>query len=74
MTAFPHLFSPLRMGHIELPNRIVHDPTHLSSTHADGEDSERDNAHRSASATSPITRTLPAAARASSSSAPQRQT
>jgi 2,4-dienoyl-CoA reductase-like NADH-dependent reductase (Old Yellow Enzyme family)/thioredoxin reductase len=43
--AFPHLFSPLRMGTIELPNRIVHVPTDISSSHADGEVSERDIHH-----------------------------
>ena len=42
---FPHLFSPLQLGHIELPNRIVHVPTDISSSHADGEVSERDIAH-----------------------------
>jgi 2,4-dienoyl-CoA reductase-like NADH-dependent reductase (Old Yellow Enzyme family)/thioredoxin reductase len=43
--AFPHMFSPLQMGNIELPNRIVHVPTDISSSHADGEVSERDIAH-----------------------------
>jgi 2,4-dienoyl-CoA reductase-like NADH-dependent reductase (Old Yellow Enzyme family) len=43
--AFPHLFSPLQLGNIELPNRIVHVPTDISSSHADGEVSERDIAH-----------------------------
>ncbi len=43
--AFPHLFSPLQMGNIELPNRIVHVPTDISSSHADGEVSERDIHH-----------------------------
>jgi len=47
MAAFPHLFSPLTMGNIELPNRIVHVPTDISSSHADGEVSERDIAHHS---------------------------
>ncbi len=42
---FPHLFSPLQLGNIELPNRIVHVPTDISSSHADGEVSERDIAH-----------------------------
>ena len=37
---FPHLFSPLTLGNIELPNRIVHVPTDISSSHADGEVSE----------------------------------
>jgi 2,4-dienoyl-CoA reductase-like NADH-dependent reductase (Old Yellow Enzyme family)/thioredoxin reductase len=43
--AFPNLFSPLQLGTIELPNRIVHVPTDISSSHADGEVSERDIAH-----------------------------
>jgi 2,4-dienoyl-CoA reductase-like NADH-dependent reductase (Old Yellow Enzyme family)/thioredoxin reductase len=43
--AFPHLFSPLRIGEMELPNRIVHVPTDISSSHADGEVSERDIHH-----------------------------
>ena len=42
---FPHLFSPLQMGGMELPNRIVHVPTDISSSHADGEVSERDIHH-----------------------------
>ncbi|HEX8940868.1 MAG TPA: FAD-dependent oxidoreductase [Candidatus Limnocylindrales bacterium] len=43
--SFPHLFSPLQLGNFELPNRIVHVPTDVSSSHADGEVSERDIAH-----------------------------
>ncbi|MEI7743249.1 MAG: NAD-binding protein [Chloroflexota bacterium] len=43
--AYPNLFSPLQMGNIELPNRIVHVPTDISSSHADGEVSERDIHH-----------------------------
>ena len=46
--AFPHLFSPLRIGDMELPNRIVHVPTDISSSHADGEVSERDIHHHTA--------------------------
>ena len=34
--AFPHLFSPLQLGNIQLPNRIFHVPTDISSSHADG--------------------------------------
>lgn len=45
MSAFPHLFSPLALGNIELANRIVHAPTDISSSHADGEVSERDIYH-----------------------------
>ena len=39
--AFPNLFSPIQLGSLELPNRIVHAPTDISSSHADGEVSER---------------------------------
>lgn len=42
---FPHLFSPLQLGPLTLPNRIVHVPTDISSSHADGEVSERDIHH-----------------------------
>jgi 2,4-dienoyl-CoA reductase-like NADH-dependent reductase (Old Yellow Enzyme family)/thioredoxin reductase len=45
MAAFPHLFSPLQLGSMELANRIVHVPTDISSSHADGEVSERDIHH-----------------------------
>jgi 2,4-dienoyl-CoA reductase-like NADH-dependent reductase (Old Yellow Enzyme family)/thioredoxin reductase len=45
MTPFPHLFSPIQLGNLELPNRIVHVPTDISSSHADGEVSERDLHH-----------------------------
>jgi 2,4-dienoyl-CoA reductase-like NADH-dependent reductase (Old Yellow Enzyme family)/thioredoxin reductase len=42
---FPHLFSPIQLGDVELANRVVHVPTDISSSHADGEVSERDIAH-----------------------------
>jgi 2,4-dienoyl-CoA reductase-like NADH-dependent reductase (Old Yellow Enzyme family)/thioredoxin reductase len=45
MASYPHLFSPIRLGNLELPNRIVHVPTDISSSHADGEVSERDIHH-----------------------------
>ncbi len=45
MAPFPHLFSPIQLGNLELPNRIVHVPTDISSSHADGEVSERDIGH-----------------------------
>ncbi|HET9520732.1 MAG TPA: FAD-dependent oxidoreductase [Candidatus Limnocylindrales bacterium] len=45
MAQFPHLFSPIQLGGLELPNRIVHVPTDISSSHADGEVSERDIHH-----------------------------
>ncbi len=34
--AFPNLFSPLQLGSIELPNRIVQVPTDISPSHAAG--------------------------------------
>ena len=45
MPSFPHLFSPIQLGGLELPNRVVHVPTDISSSHADGEVSERDVHH-----------------------------
>jgi 2,4-dienoyl-CoA reductase-like NADH-dependent reductase (Old Yellow Enzyme family)/thioredoxin reductase len=45
MASFPHLFSPIQLGNLELANRVVHVPTDISSSHADGEVSERDIAH-----------------------------
>ena len=45
MPSFPHLFSPIQLGNLELANRVVHVPTDISSSHADGEVSERDIAH-----------------------------
>ena len=38
---YPHLFSPLRIGHVELPNRICHVPTDISSADADGSVNQR---------------------------------
>ena len=45
--AFPNLFRPIQLGNMTLANRIVHVPTDISSSHADGEVSERDIAHHS---------------------------
>ncbi|MBE3572486.1 MAG: FAD-dependent oxidoreductase [Moorella humiferrea] len=45
MSNFPNLFKPIRIGNLELPNRIVHVPTDISSSHADGSVSERDIIH-----------------------------
>lgn len=47
MDHFPNLFKPVRIGDLELPNRIVHVPTDISSSHADGSVSERDIWHHS---------------------------
>jgi len=45
--AFPNLFRPIQLGNMTLANRIGHVPTDISSSHADGEVSERDIAHHS---------------------------
>lgn len=44
-TQFTNLFSPIKVGNMVLKNRIVHAPTDVSSSHADGEVSERDIHH-----------------------------
>ena len=46
-TNFEHLFSPIQIGSMTLKNRIVHEPTDSSSSHANGEVSERDIHHHS---------------------------
>ncbi len=38
---YPHLFSPLRIGNFEVPNRICHVPTDISSANADGSVNQR---------------------------------
>jgi 2,4-dienoyl-CoA reductase-like NADH-dependent reductase (Old Yellow Enzyme family)/thioredoxin reductase len=43
--AFTHLFQPIRIGPVEIPNRICHVPTDISSSHIDGSVSSRDIAH-----------------------------
>ncbi|MEI8191676.1 MAG: NADH:flavin oxidoreductase [candidate division NC10 bacterium] len=45
MSQFLHLFSPIRIGNMEVPNRIVHVPTDISSSNADGSVSEHDLYH-----------------------------
>lgn len=47
MEYFSNLFKPIRIGNMEIPNRIVHVPTDISSAHADGSVSERDIYHHS---------------------------
>jgi 2,4-dienoyl-CoA reductase-like NADH-dependent reductase (Old Yellow Enzyme family) len=42
---FPTLFSPMKIGSMEIANRIVHEPTDTSSSHADGSVSARDIRH-----------------------------
>lgn len=44
-TKYPNLFSPIKIGNMVLKNRIVHVPTDVSSSHADGSVSERDIHH-----------------------------
>lgn len=38
---YPHLFSPIKIGNFEVPNRICHVPTDISSANADGSVNER---------------------------------
>lgn len=38
---YPHLFSPIRIGNFEVPNRICHVPTDISSANADGSINQR---------------------------------
>ena len=45
MNAYPHLFTPLVMGNMVIPNRICHVPTDVSSSNADGSVSDRDIHH-----------------------------
>ena len=45
MSTFPHLFEPIMIGPVEVPNRICHVPTDISSAHADGSVSVRDIHH-----------------------------
>ncbi|BDF58343.1 NADH oxidase [Christensenellaceae bacterium] len=45
MKHFEHLFQPIKIGNFEVPNRIVHVPTDISSSNADGSVSERDLHH-----------------------------
>lgn len=42
---YPNLFKPIKIGNMVLKNRIVHVPTDVSSSHADGSVSERDIHH-----------------------------
>ena len=48
MSAFKHLFEPIRIGQMEIPNRICHVPTDISSSHVDGSVSGRDISHHTA--------------------------
>ncbi len=47
MEAYPHLFEPIRIGNVLVPNRICHVPTDVSSSNADGSVSDRDIYHHS---------------------------
>jgi 2,4-dienoyl-CoA reductase-like NADH-dependent reductase (Old Yellow Enzyme family)/thioredoxin reductase len=38
---YPHLFSPIRIGSFEVPNRVCHVPTDISSANADGSVNQR---------------------------------
>jgi len=45
MGNFPNLFKPITIGNFEAPNRILHEPTDISSSHADGSVSTLDIHH-----------------------------
>ena len=45
MSEFTHLFAPIQIGPVWIPNRICHEPTDISSSHADGSVSSRDISH-----------------------------
>ncbi len=45
MAEFRHLFEPIMIGKVLVPNRICHVPTDISSAHADGSVSFRDIYH-----------------------------
>jgi 2,4-dienoyl-CoA reductase-like NADH-dependent reductase (Old Yellow Enzyme family)/thioredoxin reductase len=45
MSSFTHLFRPIMIGRVEVPNRICHVPTDISSSHVDGSVSGRDISH-----------------------------
>jgi 2,4-dienoyl-CoA reductase-like NADH-dependent reductase (Old Yellow Enzyme family)/thioredoxin reductase len=47
MSLFKHLFTPIKIGNMEVPNRICHVPTDVSSSNADGSVSDRDIHHHS---------------------------
>ena len=47
MPHYEHLFTPIRIGNMTVPNRICHVPTDVSSSNADGSVSERDIHHHS---------------------------
>ena len=38
---YPHLFTPIRIGNFEVPNRVCHVPTDISSANADGSVNQR---------------------------------
>ena len=38
---YPHLFSPIKIGNFEAPNRVCHVPTDISSANADGSVNQR---------------------------------
>jgi len=45
MNTYKHLFSPIQIGNMKIPNRICHVPTDISSSNIDGSVSERDIYH-----------------------------
>jgi 2,4-dienoyl-CoA reductase-like NADH-dependent reductase (Old Yellow Enzyme family)/thioredoxin reductase len=45
MSDLTHLFTPIKIGNVTVPNRICHVPTDISSSHVSGEPSSRDIHH-----------------------------
>ncbi|PKL11603.1 MAG: hypothetical protein CVV48_15110 [Spirochaetae bacterium HGW-Spirochaetae-4] len=45
MSDYSHLFKPIKIGNLLVPNRICHVPTDISSSHIDGSVSSRDIHH-----------------------------
>ena len=45
MSEYSHLFKPIKIGNLTVPNRICHLPTDSSSAHVDGSVSGRDIHH-----------------------------
>ena len=45
MNHFKYLFEPITIGNVEIPNRICHVPTDISSSNVDGSVSDRDIHH-----------------------------
>ena len=53
--AFEHLFQPINIGQVEIPNRVVHVSTDISTGNSDGSVNKRVIAHHHDSFFPPIT-------------------